>query len=176
MKCGSCLLFILLIGPALAQKPSEPGPEVKKLDFFVGTWVGEGTIPAGPWGAGGKYTVTETMEWMPGNFVLLHRRQSKMPADLGGRSESISLTGYDTEKKVYIDTGFDSHGGQGVTQGSLSGDTWTWTQSEKLPDGQVIQERETNKMLSPASYSAKFEVSKDGISWQVMMDSITKKK
>jgi hypothetical protein len=31
-------------------------------------------------------------------------------------------------------------------------------------------------MLSPTSYSAKFEVSKDGTNWLVMMDSIVTKK
>jgi Protein of unknown function (DUF1579) len=170
------LAVILLAGSTLAQKPAAPGPEVKKLDFFVGTWTGEGNIPPGPWGAGGKYSITHKNEWMTGNLFLLCRSDSRMPADLGGDSESIGFAGYDTDKKVYTVTGFDGHGEQGVELGSLNGDTWTWTGSEKLPDGHVIQHRETNKMLSPTSYRAIFEVSNDGTNWTVMMDSTVTKK
>jgi len=176
MNLRTVLMVILLAGFALAQKPAEPSPEVKKLDFFVGTWTGEGTIPPGAWGTGGKYTVAHKNEWMTGNFVLVCRSDSKMPPELGGDSESFGFAGYDTDKKVYTVTGFDNRGGQGVEQGSLDGDTWTWTGSEKLPDGQVIQHRETNKMLSPTSYRAVFEVSKDGTNWLVMMDTKVNKK
>ena len=176
MNLRAALVFIVLCGSALAQKPVEPGPEVKKLDFFVGTWVADGTISSGPWGAGGNYTKTHKFEWMTGNFALLNRTESKMPAELGGDIVSISLIGYDVQKKAYIDAGFDNRGGYSVTESTLSGDTWISTSSEKLPDGQVIQQRETTKMLSPNSYRAKFEVSKDGTNWQVMMDSIVTKK
>jgi hypothetical protein len=47
---------------------------------------------------------------MTGNFFLVCRTDSKMPPELGGDSESISFTGYDADKKVYTDTGFDSQG------------------------------------------------------------------
>jgi len=144
---------------------------VKKLDFLPGSWTTAGTIPPGPWGTDGNYSITHKNEWMTGNFFLVRRSESKMPPQLGGDSVSMGFAGYDAGKKVYTVTGFDSHGGQGVAQGSLNGDTWTWTSSETLPDGQVIQQRETNKMLSPTSYRAIFEVSKDGTNWMVMMDS-----
>ena len=175
MKLRTVLAFSLVTGSVLAQVPTKPGPEVKKLDFFAGTWKAEGTVPPGPWGAGGKYSVTHTNEWMDGNFFLINHSASKMPPGLGGDSLSFGFAGYDADKKVYFLTECDSQGGHGVTEGSLNGDTWTWTSSEKLPDGQVIQHRETNKMLSPVSYRAKSEVSKDGTNWLVMMDSIVTK-
>ena len=176
MNLRTVLAVIVLAASALAQKQAEPGPDIKKLDYFVGTWTAEGTIPPGPWGAGGKYTITHKHEWMTGKFFLISRTESNMPPDLGGHSESITFTTYDTDKKMYTATGFDSGGGHGIDQGSLDGDTWTWTGSEKLPDGQVIQHRGTSKMLSPTSYMAKFEVSKDGMNWQVMMQSTVTKK
>ena len=148
---------------------------MKKLDFFAGTWKGEGTISPGPWGTGGKYSITHKNEWMDGNFFLINHSESKMPPGLGGESSSFGFGGYDADKKVYFLTEFDSQGGHGVTEGSLNGDTWTWTSSEKLPDGQVILHREMNKMLSPVSCRAKFEASKDGTNWLVMMDSIVTK-
>jgi hypothetical protein len=83
MKLRAVLAPFLLAGTVLAQAPAKPGPEVKKLDFFVGTWKGEGIIPPGPWGAAGKYTVTLTNEWMDGNFFLIGHAESKMPPGLG---------------------------------------------------------------------------------------------
>ena len=169
------LTLILLAGSVMAQTSAVPGPEVKKLDYFVGTWTGEGTVPAGPWGAGGKYSVTHTQKWMAGKFFLESRSETKMPSELGGETISIGFVGYDTEKKIYTSTGFDSHGGHGVELGTLDGDTWTWTGSEDYK-GQQIQHRETNKMLSPTTYIAKFEVSTDGTTWTPMMETrVTKK-
>ena len=46
-----CLVFAAV--SAVAQMGGPPGPEVKKLDYFVGTWTSEGTIAQGPWGMGG---------------------------------------------------------------------------------------------------------------------------
>jgi len=101
MNLRTVLAAVLLAGSALAQMPAKPGPEVKKLDYFVGTWTAEGTIPLGPWGAGGKFSVTHTSEWMTGNFFLETRSEIRMPPELGGESKSISFTGYDADKKVY---------------------------------------------------------------------------
>jgi hypothetical protein len=35
MNLRTVLVVILLAGSALAQKATDPGPELKKLDFFV---------------------------------------------------------------------------------------------------------------------------------------------
>lgn len=98
-----------------------------------------------------------------------------MPPDLGGERQSTGILGYDTDKNVYTSTEFTSQGGRAVAQGSLNGDTWIWTSSEKY-HGQAIRQKATNKILSPNSYSAKFEVSQDGTYWMVMMEAkVTKK-
>lgn len=175
MNLRTILAVIILAGSALTQAPPTPGPEVKKLDFFVGTWTEDGTIPPGPWGAGGKYSITHTNEWMKGNFFLISRKQSRMPPDLGGETEQIGFLGYDADKKMYTATGFDSNGGQGSVQGTLSDDTWTWTGSEEYK-GETIRNRGTYKMLSPNSYRSKFEVSSDGTNWLVMMEATATKK
>jgi hypothetical protein len=175
VKLRTVLAIILLVGCALAQIPAKPGPEVKKLDYFAGTWTAEGTIPPGPWGAGGKFSVTHKNEWIAGNFFLESRSEFKMPPALGGDRQSTGILGYDAEKNVYTSTEFTSQGGRAIAQGSLNGDTWTWTSSEKN-EGQEIQERATNKILSPNSYSAKFEISQDGTNWTVMMEAKVIKK
>ena len=43
------ILFVILIAvSAVAQMGGPPGPEVKKLEYFVGSWTTEGTIAQGP--------------------------------------------------------------------------------------------------------------------------------
>ncbi len=175
MNLRTVLAIILLAGSALAQRSAEPVPELKNLDYFVGTWTAEGTISPGPWGEGGRFSITHTYSWLPGNFFLESHSEFKMPPDLGGDGESTGFIGYDADKKSYTSTEFTSKGVRGVAQGELRGDTWTWTSSEKH-DGQEIRQRATNKILSPNSYNARFEVSVDGAHWVIMMESkVTKR-
>ncbi|MGA1988873.1 MAG: hypothetical protein ABSG72_21575 [Candidatus Sulfotelmatobacter sp.] len=57
--------LVLFAASAWAQMSPTPGPEVKKLDYFVGAWAVEGTIAQGPWGAGGKFSSTDTTARRP---------------------------------------------------------------------------------------------------------------
>ena len=62
-----------------------------------------------------------------------------------------------------------------VSKGTVSGDTWTWTSSQSY-GGQEIKQKMTIKVLTPASYSMKFELSMDGTSWMTFMDGKATKK
>jgi hypothetical protein len=167
--------LILLAGCAWAQMPAKPGPEVKKLDYFVGTWTTEGTIAQGPWGAGGKFSSSSTSEWMPGSFFLVSHREFKMPPEFGGDGSAITFFGYDTNQNVYTRDEFDSQGRRENSKGTLTGDTWLWTSSQNY-DGQEIQQKMTVKILSPTSYTLKLEVSVDGTNWMTFMDAKATKK
>jgi hypothetical protein len=133
--------LVLLAASAWAQMAPKPGPEVKKLDYFVGTWTTEATIAPGPWGAGGKFSATDTTEWMPGSFFVE----------------------------------FNSQGRREVSKGTVSGDTWTWTSTQNY-GGQEIKQKMTIKVLTPASYTLKFEISMDGTNWTTFMDGKATKK
>jgi uncharacterized protein DUF1579 len=167
--------LVLAAASAWAQMAPKPGQEVKKLDYFVGTWTTEGTISQGPWGAGGKFTSNDTTEWMDGNFFVVGHASFKMPPELGGDGKATSFMGYDTDQNVYTYNEFNSQGRREISKGSLSGDTWTWTSSQNY-GGQDIQQKMTIKMLTPASYSLKFEVSMDGTNWMTFMDAKATKK
>src|SRR5580698_5732776 len=92
---------VVLLGcSACAQMASQPGSEVKKLDYFVGSWSVDGTIAPGPWGAGGKFNSTETSEWMTGNFFVVGYSDFKMPPEIGGEGKAVSYMGYDTDENV----------------------------------------------------------------------------
>jgi hypothetical protein len=167
--------FILLVGSAWAQMPSKPGPEVKKLDYFVGSWTTEGTIDQGPWGSGGKFSSTSTDEWMPGGFFLISHRDFHMPAELGGDGSAMAVFGYDTNQNVYTRDEFTNGGQHNPAKATLKDDTWTWTSSRDF-GGQEIQQRMTIKIVSPTSYTFKFEVSIDGTNWMPFMEARATKK
>jgi len=64
--------------------PPKPGAEVKKLDYFVGTWATEGMVAQGPWGAGGKFSSTETA------VITLHRADGTGDATVFGDSKTYT--------------------------------------------------------------------------------------
>jgi hypothetical protein len=168
--------FVLLIAASSwAQMNVAPGPELKKLDYFAGSWSTECTIAQGPWGMGGKFTSTDTSEWMSGNFFLQGHNEFKMPPELGGEGKGTSFIGYDTDQNTYTMDAFNSQGRREEWRGTVSGDTWTWNGSQTYA-GQEFKQRMTMKVLSPASYSVKFEISMDGKDWMTFMEGKATKK
>jgi hypothetical protein len=167
--------LILITVSAWAQMGGAPGAEVKKLSYFVGTWSVEGTIAQGPWGAGGKFSSTNTSEWMPGEFFVARHGDFKMPPELGGDGKEMSIMGYDTAQNVYTHDVFNSQGRHTVSKGAVSGDTWTWDSSANY-GGQDIKQKVTIKILTPATYSFKLEISMDGTNWMTFMDAKATKK
>ena len=64
---------------------------------------------------------------------------------------------------------FTSTGEAVHSTGTVEGDTWTWLSDSKM-GSQMMKGRFTVKVLSPAAYNFKFEVSQDGTSWTTVMD------
>lgn len=169
------LSALVLLSAAAWAQPSKPGPELKKLDYFLGTWTTDATIAQGPWGAGGKFTSSHSSEWMPGGFFLQGHADFTMPAELGGDGKGVSFMGYDTNENVYTYDQFNSQGHRQLSKGTVSGDTWTWTSSQ-IYAGQEFKQRMTIKVLTPTSYSMKFEISMDGTNWMTFMEGKATKK
>jgi Protein of unknown function (DUF1579) len=176
LKVALVSIVFLFTSAGFAQMAApKPGPEVKKLDYFVGNWSLEGTVGQGPWGAGGKFTSIATSEWMPGDFFIEGHGDFKMPPEIGGEGKATSIMGYDTNENVYTRDEFNSQGRRDLSKGTVSGDTWTWTSSQNY-GGQEIKQKMTIKVLTPASYSMKFELSTDGTNWMMFMDGKATKK
>jgi hypothetical protein len=57
----------------------------------------------------------------------------------------------------------------------VDGDTWTWNSTEHM-NGMAMKGRFTMKVLSPTSYSMKFELSQDGTNWMTGMEGKATKK
>lgn len=158
---------------ATAQTPvPKPGPEVAKLDYLAGNWISDGDLKPGPMGPGGKFTSTTDAHWMEGNFFLVIN--SKVQGAVGEWT-SIAMMGYDPRKKAYTYNEFDSTGDAGTSVGTVDGDTWTFMSDENM-GGTTFKGRYTMKILSPTSYTYKYEMSKDGTTWTTAMDGKAIKK
>jgi len=169
MKATSLLLGILLLATtAFAQMEiPKPGPEVKKLNYFVGHWTSEGDMKPGPMGPGGKFTLQENSEWMDGGyFVVIHSKYSG-----GGMPDGTSTAymGYDTQGKVYTYDEFNSSGEHTHSTGNLDGDNFVWMSDMKM-GAQTMKGRFSMKLMPPNAYAYKFEVSPDGKAWSLVMD------
>jgi Protein of unknown function (DUF1579) len=103
--------------------PPRPGPEHKRLDAFVGTWKTEGEIRASPSGSAVMIHATDTYEWLPGRFFLIHRWDAHMP---DGNTKGIEIIGYDASSKTYPMHSFDSEGNFGIMRASVKGDIWSF--------------------------------------------------
>ena len=159
--------WLALVTAAVAQMDMpKPGPEHKKLDMFAGTWTLEGDMKPSAMGPGGKTTESEKCEWMEGGFFLVCHTDFKTTM---GNGSGISMMGYSTEDKAYTYREFNSWGEFTDSKGSVDGDTWTWTNDEKMAS-MTMKGRFTMKVSSPTSYNFTYEVSQDGTKWTLVLD------
>src|ERR1022692_2132523 len=86
-----------------------------------------------------------------------------------------SVTGYSADDKAYTYREFNSFGEFDDSRGSLDGDTWTWTNEEKM-GGMTMKGRFTMKITSASSYNFTFDMSPDGTKWSTVMDGKASKK
>ena len=151
-----------------AQAPPPPAAELQKLAFMAGHWTASGTYTAGPTGSPSTpWTQTTDADWMDGKYFLVEHDDM----DLGamGKVKEIAVIGYDSDKKVYTYTAFSSIGEAEKSTGTVDGDTWTWLSDEHM-GGMTMKGRFTMKVLSPTSYTMKFELSPDGTTWMTAME------
>ncbi|HSQ20619.1 MAG TPA: DUF1579 family protein [Blastocatellia bacterium] len=165
----SVMSIILLIfgGVAVARAPQTPtpGPEIKRLHYFVGTWKTEYNLKPGPMGPGGKMSAVDQSRMMPGGFFLETRTDGNGAI---GVLNGLSIMGYDAVGKVYTYDSFNNYGEADHFKGEVQGDTWTWT-SESALGGKPTRMRFTAKEVSPAMYTMKFEIATDG-DWTTVME------
>jgi hypothetical protein len=106
MKKAICLGLLLVTALAMGQEgmqPTPPAPELKKLEFMVGSWKGTFTVTMG--GQEMQMACTAKIEWVhKGNFL-----RTDMTVDMGemGKSQGISYTSYDPKTKSYVGYGFE---------------------------------------------------------------------
>jgi len=145
----------------------QPAPELKRLDYFAGTWTLEGKMKAGSIGPGGRMTETDRNQWMEGGFFLIVR--SEFTVDGIGAGTGVAYLGYDSHEKVYTYDEFNTTGEAIHSKGTADGDTWTWS-GERKTSGEITKTRWTVKIVSPTAYDFKFGISQDGATWNTVVE------
>ena len=144
--CGFTSLLLAQAPPA----PPKPGPEHKKLEYFVGKWTVEGEIKANEFVPAGKTVSTETATLGPGGFYVESRNE-------GQSGTRLAIVAYDSHAKVYTSYYASSVGLVGVGTGTVNGNTWTWM-VEDMVAGISVKGRTTVTMLSPTQFTSKYEM------------------
>jgi hypothetical protein len=150
-------LPIALLARAQTGIP-KPASELKKLDYFVGTWTAEGVINAGPMGAGGKFTGTNIVQWMNGAFFLLPHSESRAPWAKARKRPTWATTATTRCTPTILST---PSARLKTPKSTWDGDTWIW-HSETRIGQQPTKGRLTIKVLSAKASKFKFETSPDG--------------
>ncbi len=154
----ACAALVVAQTPEPAPKP---GPELKKLDYFTGTWHMLGEMQASVFGPAGKINGSLRAEWAQGNFFQIRTHEEQNSA---GKHASLSVIGYDPDKRVYTVYSFNGEGGISQSEGVLSGDTWIWSKAYKI-NGQLIKTRTIIKPTSASSYEFKWDIAPAGSNW-----------
>ena len=141
------LSAVLVFGKATPPNPAPP-PELKKLDFLVGTWKVQGELISDSPSPGGKFSFLNRYAWKSGRyFLVLH---STTTGALGNAT-GTSYYGYSPEDKSYTYDAFNSLGQAEHAKGTLEGNTWVWIDTEDFL-GQVVKGRYIVTVTSPTSY------------------------
>ena len=144
--CGFTSLLLAQAPPA----PPKPGPEHKKLEYFVGKWTVENEIKANEFMPAGKTVGTATATLGPGGFYV----ENRVEGDLW---TTLDIMAYDSYAKVYTSYYASSVGLVGTGTGTVNGNTWTWMVEDKIP-GKVVKGKTTITVLSPTQYISKYEM------------------
>ena len=118
-------------------------------------------------------TWTEDCSWFgEAGFHVVCKSKGTGPM---GPTKGLGIIGYNPEKKVYTHYGVDTGGWAGLSEGTLTGDAWTFSSSDTM-DGKTYHSRFIMKMESPTRMAFQWEMSEDGTNWTVMMEGVTEKK
>jgi len=165
-------LFAALAAEKAAEKPAgppKPGPETKKLEYFVGNWNTKGELKPNAFGApSGSYASEDSCKWFEGGFALICRSSGKGPM---GPVKSVYMLGYNAEEKVYTYYGIDNGPmvPASVPKGTIEGDTWTYLDESKM-GGKLVKSRYVIKTSSPGAYAFQWETQGDDGKWTTVLE------
>jgi hypothetical protein len=159
-------MSVLTVATQTHTEPPKPGPEVRRLEVFLGKWITQGEAKASPYGPAGRVTAMETFEWLPGAFFMLHRSEGRQ-----GMIEFnwVEVLGYDARKKIYTTHTFDNFGNSVLWEGTWRDNTLTWIADSYIA-GKALKERCMITAKSATIIVGKCEYATDGKTWQPNVD------
>ncbi len=170
------MVLVVSSGVAWAQGPGgppAPGPEHKRLGYFVGTWSSEGDVKPNPFMPAGKMTSNDTCEWFEGKFAVVCKYNGAGPM---GPTKGLGIMGYSTEEKAYIYYGLDNSpmAMATVPRGTVQGGAWVYNDESRM-GGKMMKSRYSMNELSPTAYTFKWEMMGEG-GWQTIVEGKATKK
>ena len=170
MQRISVLLFLLVFcfATAMQAQAPKPDPEVKKMHAWVGNWMFEGEITAGPLGPAGKHTGEMTCQMILGGFFLQCRWTDRGAA---GETRGLEVDGYDPANKNFSSEIYFGGGGRFSGVLTISGKTWTYAGNWTIAGKQY--QLKDSYTFAPDSTRAtqKTEISADGETWTPFVES-----
>jgi hypothetical protein len=142
------LLAASLVQAQIQDRP-KAGPELKKLEMFVGDWKYAGSVSDTPLGPGGKFAGTATNRMILDGLFLEIKGQDK--GVYGGKEivyKGLTIRRYDSTSKNYLSQTFDNDGMVATEVWALEGRTWKTTGTMTDSKGKTYQTR------SSATFSA----------------------
>jgi hypothetical protein len=101
---------------------------------------------------------TDTYEWLPGGFFMIHHVDVRMGQD---EARTLEVIGYDVATNTYPTTFFDNQGNTGSYRATVNQGVWTF---------QGVADRATLTISNDGTtMQAHWERSDDGIQWQDWM-------
>ena len=160
----------------MADQRSSPasGPEIARLGALVGRWRSEGHVVGSP---PEPITGTDTYEWLPGGFFIVHHVDVRV-----GRHtvQAIEIIGErDPATDAFIARAYDNEGNVTIMRATVDAeDVWTFTGGGDIaPAAQPVSAEATVVVRSTLTVSAdgqrmsaRWERSDDGSVWEPWMD------
>jgi hypothetical protein len=140
----------------MAMKNTQPTAAHKLLGALAGRWRTEGETVATKDAPSMKIAGTDTYEWLPGGFFMIHRADVRMGPD---EAETLEVMGYDVATNTYLTTFFDNLGNTGSYQATVDQNVWTF---------RGVADRAT-LTVGDNTMKAHWERTDDGMHWQDWM-------
>ena len=129
------------------------------INKFVGRWNTDGRILPTATSEEIKISGTDTYEWLPGEFFLLHRVNVLVGDD---KNQTLEIIGFDSDKNHYTLQHYDNKGNSGFMTGHFDQGRWTFLGETLRFTGEFS---ENDKV-----FSGVWEKSEDGKNWTHFMD------
>jgi hypothetical protein len=91
----------------IAQSQSESEPQHGRLQALVGRWRTTGRTNPDLSGSDAEIAATDTYDWLPGGFGLLHTVDARVGDE---KVQGAEIIGYDPSREAYITQYFGSDG------------------------------------------------------------------
>ena len=171
MKISVLLLLIVALPAAFYSQTTAPAPalEMKKLDFLVGQWQGEGSIMVGR-GERRMFHQTETVQRkVEGTVLLIEGLGKGRIADKGEEviiHSAFAVVSFDKEAKVYRWRAFKADGTSLDAQAQVTDNLLIWS----FHDARAGDIRFTIKLNEKGQWFEIGESSRDGKTWQKFLE------